>query len=59
MNVKCVGTSKLAKFVNLNQYVKEIGVEKKPLVFVVGAVSVGNPGMDNNLGLELENISIS
>jgi hypothetical protein len=32
--------------------VKEIGVEKKPLVFVIGAVSVGNPGMENNLGLE-------
>jgi hypothetical protein len=52
MNVKCVGTSKLAKFVNINEYVKELGIEKKPLVFVIGAVSVGNPGMENDLGLE-------
>ena len=59
MNVKCVGTSKLAKLVNLNQYVQEIGIKKKPLVFVIGAVSVGNPGMENDLGLEQENISIS
>ena len=59
MGVKCVGTSKLGKLVNLNKYVQEIGVKKKPLVFVIGAVSVGNPGMENDLGLEQENISIS
>jgi len=52
MGVKCVGTSKLGKLVNLNQYVKEIDLKKKPLVFVIGAVSVGNPGMENDLGLE-------
>jgi len=27
-------------------------VKKKPLVFVIGAVSIGNPGMENDLGLD-------
>ena len=52
MGAKCVGTSKLGKLVSLNQYVKELDLKKKPLIFVIGAVSVGNPGMENELGLE-------
>ena len=61
MGVKIVGTSKLGQLVNINDYVKSIGIEKKPMVFVIGAVSVGNPGMENNLVEENggENISIS
>ena len=61
MGVKIVGTSKLGKLVNINHYVKSLGIEKKPLVFVIGAVSVGNPGMENDLVEQNggENISIS
>ena len=50
-NVTAVGTSKLAPLVKLSEHVKTLGVENKPLVFVIGAVSVGNPGMENDLGL--------
>ena len=57
MGVKIVGTSKLAPLVNVNEYVRTLGIEKKPFVFVIGAVSVGNPGMENEL--VQENISIS
>jgi rRNA small subunit pseudouridine methyltransferase Nep1 len=57
MGVKIYGTSKIAKKVRINEWVKTLGVEKKPLVFVIGAVSVGNPGMENDL-VE-ESISIS
>ena len=49
MGVKIVGTSKLAPLVNVNEYVRTLGIEKKPFVFVIGAVSVGNPGMENEL----------
>lgn len=61
MGVKIVGTSKLGELVNINDYVKTLGIEKKPFVFVIGAVSVGNPGMENDLVESNggENISIS
>ena len=58
MGVKIVGTSNKADLVNVNDYVKTLGIEKKPFVFVIGAVSVGNPGMENDL-VSGENISIS
>ena len=51
-NVTVVGTSKLAPLVKINDYVRSMDIERKPLVFVIGAVSVGNPGMENDLGLE-------
>ena len=57
LGVRMVGTSKLAPLVNINDHVKTLGVHNKPLVFVIGAVSVGNPGMENDL--VTENISIS
>ena len=53
-----MGTSNKADLVNINDYVKTLGIEKKPFCFVIGAVSVGNPGMDNDL-VSGENISIS
>ena len=59
MGVKIVGTSNKAELVNVNQYVQKLGIEKKPFVFVIGAVSVGNPGMENDLTQTGENISIS
>jgi rRNA small subunit pseudouridine methyltransferase Nep1 len=57
MGVKIVGTSNKAELVNINRYVETLGIEKKPFVFVIGAVSTGNPGMENDL--VTENISIS
>ena len=57
MGVQIVGTSKLGELVNINDYVKSLGIEKKPFVFLIGAVSVGNPGMENDL--VQSNISIS
>ena len=57
MGVSIVGTSKLGDLVNINDYVKGLGIEKKPFVFVIGAVSIGNPGMENELAHS--NISIS
>lgn len=38
----------MAKLVDTQEYVDEISVkeEGKPIVFVIGAVSVGNPGME-------------
>ena len=59
MGVSIVGTSKLAPLVNPNDYVKTLGIERKPFVFVIGAVSVGNPGMENDLVEPDHNISIS
>ena len=49
MGVKVLGTSKIAPLVNMNKYVEEKVAKDKPLVFVIGAVSVGNPGMENDL----------
>ena len=49
MGVQILGTSNKGEMVNLSEYVKTLGVEKKPLCFVIGAVSVGNPGMENDL----------
>ena len=46
IGVHKVGTSSKGKLVDINDYVKTLGVENKPLVFVIGSVSVGNPGME-------------
>lgn len=45
---KVIGTSvKANKLVNLYEYVKEdIDVKEKPVVFVVGCTSLGNPTLD-------------
>lgn len=48
IGVKKIGTSSKGKLVNLGEYVKSLGVENKPIVFVIGAVSIGNPGMEND-----------
>lgn len=48
IGVKKIGTSTKGKLVNINEYVKTLGAEIKPIVFVIGAVSVGNPGMEND-----------
>lgn len=50
MGIKKIGTSTKGQLCNLNQYVKDLmgSDPKKPVVFVIGAVSVGNPGMEND-----------
>lgn len=57
MGIKIIGTSCKADVVPLRKYVKELGVDEKPICIVIGAVSTGNPGMENELAHE--NISIS
>ncbi|CDW76216.1 c2f protein [Stylonychia lemnae] len=49
LGVKKIGTSTKGKLLNVNDYVKQImsgEQRKKPIVFVIGAVSVGNPAME-------------
>mmetsp|Transcript_23709 Transcript_23709/g.18128 ORF Transcript_23709/g.18128 Transcript_23709/m.18128 type:complete len:114 (+) Transcript_23709:451-792(+) len=46
MGSKIIGTSTKGKLVNVNEFLKEAADSKKPIVFVIGAVSVGNPGME-------------
>jgi rRNA small subunit pseudouridine methyltransferase Nep1 len=48
IGVKKIGTSTKGKLVHMGEYIKTLGVEKKPIVFSIGAVSVGNPGMEND-----------
>ena len=52
LGIKKVGTSTKAQLTSLRDYVnKEMGEgkdNKKPICFVIGAVSVGNPGMEND-----------
>lgn len=48
IGVRKIGTSSKAPLVHMGDFIKKLGVEKKPIVFVIGAVSVGNPGMDND-----------
>jgi len=42
-----IGTSTKARLVDVNQYVKTIP-RQKDVLFSVGAVSHGNPGMEND-----------
>jgi rRNA small subunit pseudouridine methyltransferase Nep1 len=48
INVRKIGTSSKAKLVELQEYVDNLEEmdSDKPLVFVIGAVSVGNPAME-------------
>jgi rRNA small subunit pseudouridine methyltransferase Nep1 len=47
VGVKKIGLEINGKLVHLGKYVKEImGDQKKPIVFSIGAVSVGNPTVD-------------
>ena len=41
-----LGTSTKARLVDMNVFVKELP-QNDPIVFVVGAVAKGNPGMEN------------
>jgi len=47
-NVKWIGTSCNAKLVELDEYVENIALKEmdKPVVFYIGAVSVGDPCME-------------
>jgi rRNA small subunit pseudouridine methyltransferase Nep1 len=46
LGIKKVGTSSKGPLININDYVKTLGVQNKPICFVIGAVSIGNPGME-------------
>ena len=55
--VNIIGTSSKAELVNVRKYVKTLNAEEKPVCIVIGAVSTGNPGMENDI--VKENIAIS
>ena len=42
-----IGTSTKARTVNINEFVQQLD-QNKPILFSVGAVSHGNPGMEND-----------
>ena len=48
INIRKIGTSSQAKLVDVQEYVDNLEEmdSKKPVVFVIGAVSTGNPGME-------------
>ena len=48
IGVKKIGTSTKGKLVHLGEYVKQLMSQdpRKPVVFSIGAVSVGNPAME-------------
>ena len=49
LGIKIVGTSCKAELKPMKDYVQELsGDTPKSIAFVVGAVSVGNPGMEND-----------
>jgi len=50
IGVKKIGTSTKGKLVHLPTYVKDLMGDstKKPVVFSIGAVSIGNSGMEND-----------
>lgn len=47
IGVKKIGTSVKGKLTHIKDYVNQLmGESKKPVVFIIGAVSVGDPAMD-------------
>lgn len=49
MGIKKIGTSTKGQLIHINDYVKNqlmVNDPKKPAIFVIGAVSVGNPAME-------------
>ena len=57
LGTKIVGTSSKADLKTMKEYTNELSPvgtneERKPICFVVGAVSIGNPGMENDFGCD-------
>ena len=49
LGIKIIGTSSKADLKSMSQYAQELsGGTPKSIAFVIGAVSVGNPGMEND-----------
>ena len=53
LGCKIIGTSSKAELKPIQEYVKELSPEgtplwSKPICYVIGAVSIGNPGMEND-----------
>ena len=49
LGIKIVGTSSKAELKSMKTYVQELtGDTPKSICYVIGAVSVGNPGMEND-----------
>ena len=54
LGIQIVGTSSKAELKSMKQYAESLSPKEtekafKPIAFVVGAVSVGNPGMENDI----------
>jgi rRNA small subunit pseudouridine methyltransferase Nep1 len=48
IGVRKIGTSTKGQMVRCNEYITKNCDPKKPYVFVIGCVSKGNPGMEND-----------
>ena len=62
LGCRIIGTSAQADLKSMDQYVEEFSTkntaaEYKPICFVVGAVSIGNPGMENDYVTDTISIS--
>ena len=63
LGTKLIGTSSMAELRPIGEYVEKFSPAGTPeqfksIAFVIGAVSVGNPGMENDLGVD-ESICIA
>lgn len=57
LGTKLIGTSSMAELKTMQEYVHDFSPVGSPeqfksIAFVIGAVSVGNPGMENDLGVD-------
>ena len=53
IGIKIIGTSSKAELKSMQAYVEQLSPKgtpewSKPICYVIGAVSVGNPGMEND-----------
>ena len=63
LGTKLIGTSSMAELKPISEYVQKFSPAGTPeqfksICYVIGAVSVGNPGMENDLGVD-ESICIA
>lgn len=63
LGTKVIGTSSMAALRTMDEYVEKFSPSETPekfksIAFVIGAVSVGNPGMENDLDVD-ESICIA
>ena len=57
IGTKIIGTSSKAELKTMREYVEQFSPKdtkqySRPIAYVIGAVSVGNPGMENDFGID-------